>query len=156
MAKIGHFMKWDTTCRYKILGEVRMSPKGLILVFELDEAIMFSSQVEEYIDEETGETKKKKKDVKYYPEKYKGKIGMAYSDYEQTRQLNLFEDFTNYFQQDGTAVEQGEAEVVTEEVVQEATTIPVETPRQNYPIIVSGPRPADATQEVVVYGENKF
>ena len=81
---------------------------------------------------------------------------MAYSDYEQTRQLNLFEDFTNYFQQDGTAVEQGEAEVVTEEVVQEATTIPVETPRQNYPIIVSGPRPADATQEVVVYGENKF
>ena len=77
VAKIGHFMKWDTTCRYKILGEVRMSPKGLILVFELDEAIMFSSQVEEYIDEETGETKKKKKDVKYYPEKYKGKIGMA-------------------------------------------------------------------------------
>lgn len=118
VAKIGQFMKWDVNCRYKILGEVRMSPKGLILVFELDEAIMFASHFEEVLDEETGEIKQKKKDVKFYPEKYKGKIGMSYSDYEQTRQLSLFEDFANYFQQDGSAVE----EQKTEESADEGTS----------------------------------
>ncbi|MDD2979979.1 MAG: hypothetical protein PHN80_08410 [Hespellia sp.] len=105
VVKIGAFMKWDTTCRYKVLGEVRMSARGLILVFDLTEAIMFSPQHEEYIDEETGEKKIKKKDIKFYPDKYKGKIGMSYSDYAETRQMNLFEDFSNYFQADGGVVE---------------------------------------------------
>lgn len=120
VAKIGAFMKWDTNCRYKVLGEVRMSPRGLILVFDLNEAIMFCPQEEEYLDEETGETKVKKKDVKYYPEKYKGKIGMSYSDYAETRQLSLFEDFSNYFQQDGTMVQE---EKIAEDTVSEASTV---------------------------------
>lgn len=106
VSKIGKFMKWDTRCRYKILGEVRMSARGLILVFDLDEAIMFESHKEEYIDEETGQVKIKKKDIKYYPDKYQGRIGMSYSDYMESRQMNLFEDFSNYFSQDGSSIEE--------------------------------------------------
>ena len=161
VAKIGHFMKWNTDCRYKILGEVRMSAKGLILVFELDEAIMFSSQVEEVLDEETGEVKKKKKDIKYYPEKYKGRIGMSYSDYEQTRQMNLFEDFANYFQQDGTAVETAGTESAATETTetdkpeQDISAVPV-VGRQSYPIVVAGADPAPEVREVTAYGETKY
>ena len=101
LAKIGKFMNWNKKCRYKILGEIRMSPKGIILVFELDEAIMYAAEEKEYIDESTGETKIKKIDIKYYPDKYKGKIGMSYSDYEQGRKMNEFEDFSNYFNNEG-------------------------------------------------------
>lgn len=104
VSKIGSFMNWDTNCRYKILGEVRLSARGPILVFELDEAIMFTTEKTEYLDETTGEVKMKRKDIKFYPEKYKGRIGMSYSDYAESRQLNMFEDFANYFSQDGSIV----------------------------------------------------
>lgn len=100
VSKIGAFMKWRKDGRYKVLGEVRLSPRGPILVFELDEAIMFAKQQVEYTDAETGEMRRKKKDIKYYPEKYRGKIGMAYSDYAEARQMNMFEDIENYFGQD--------------------------------------------------------
>jgi len=106
VAKIGKFMRWNTDCRYKVLGEIRMSARGLILVFDLDEAIMFESKREEYMDEETGEIKIKKKDIKYYPDKYQGRIGMSYSDYMESKQMNLFEDFSNYFGQDGSNAEE--------------------------------------------------
>lgn len=101
VAKIGQFMNWDSNCRYKILGEIKMSARGLILVFDLDEAIMFETFHEEVQDEETGEVKKKRRETKYYPDKYKGKIGMSYSDYAESRQISLFEDFSNYFSSDG-------------------------------------------------------
>ena len=50
IAKVGQFMNWDTNCRYKVLGEIKMSARGLILVFDLDEAIMFETYHEEFID----------------------------------------------------------------------------------------------------------
>lgn len=117
--KIGAFMKWSKECRYKILGEVRLSARGPILVFELDEAIQFVREEVEYLDEETGETKTKKKDIKFYPEKYKGKIGMSYNDYAETRQMSLFEDFTNYFSQDGEVVTLDHTEVKEETILHE-------------------------------------
>lgn len=49
---------------------------------------------EEFVDPVTGETKKRQ--VKYYPDAYKNRIGRSYTEYEQYRQLNLFEDFGNY------------------------------------------------------------
>lgn len=104
VAKIGNMMSWTSDCRYKILGEIRMSSSGPILVFELSEAIMIDTQKEEIFDEETGEMKIKRKETKYYPEKYKGRIGMSYSDYAEARQMNLFEDFANYFSPDGASV----------------------------------------------------
>ena len=76
------------------LGRVAASDRGLILVFEMEEAIMFAPKKEEFVDPVTGETKKRQ--VKYYPDAYKNRIGRSYTEYEQYRQLNLFEDFGNY------------------------------------------------------------
>lgn len=87
-------MGWNRECRYKVLGRVAASDRGLILVFEMEEAIMFAPKKEEFVDPVTGETKKRQ--VKYYPDAYKNRIGRSYTEYEQYRQLNLFEDFGNY------------------------------------------------------------
>lgn len=87
-------MGWNRECRYKVLGRVAASDKGLILVFEMEDAIMFAPKKEEFVDPVTGETKKRQ--VKYYPDAYKNKIGRSYTEYEQYRQMNLFEDFSAY------------------------------------------------------------
>ena len=87
-------MGWNRECRYKVLGRVAASDRGLILVFEMEEAIMFAPKKEEFVDPVTGETKKRQ--VKYYPDAYKNRIGRSYTEYEQYRQLNLFEDFGNF------------------------------------------------------------
>ena len=89
-----HLMGWNRECRYKVLGYVAASDRGLILVFEMEEAIMFAPKKEEFVDPVTGETEKRQ--VKYYPDAYKNRIGRSYTEYEQYRQLNLFEDFVNY------------------------------------------------------------
>lgn len=92
--KIFGFMGWDRQCRYKALGRVATSDSGLILVFDLTEAIMFAAKPIEYEDPETG--KMKKRQVKFYPDEYKNCIGKSYNDYAATRQMNLFEDLTGY------------------------------------------------------------
>lgn len=66
----------------------------MILVFEMEEAIMFAPKKEEFGDSVTGEIKKRQ--VKYYQDTYKNKIGRSYTEYEQYRQMNLFEDFGAY------------------------------------------------------------
>ncbi|MCC8125914.1 MAG: hypothetical protein LIO92_00730 [Clostridiales bacterium] len=91
---IYRMMNWKEDCRYKVLGYVANSAQGLVLVFELEEAIMFSSVPEEYVDKETGETKKRQ--VKYYPDFYKNRIGKSYNDYMETRQINMFEYLEEY------------------------------------------------------------
>lgn len=55
---------------------------------------MFAPKKEEFVDPVTGETKKRQ--VKYYQDAYKNRIGRSYTEYEQYRQLNLFEDFGAY------------------------------------------------------------
>ncbi len=87
-------MNWDRSCRYKVLGRIAASPKGLIFIFDLPEAIMFTSQPNEYVDKRTGEIKKRQ--IKYYPDEYKERIGKSYNDYIASQQLNLFESFEGY------------------------------------------------------------
>jgi len=87
--KLYNLMGWDKRCRYKVLGRVVNSERGLILRFELSEAIMFSGLPEEYVDPKTGETKKRQ--VSYYPDMYKGRIGRSYTDYIAAQQINMFE-----------------------------------------------------------------
>lgn len=86
--------EWNRECRYKALGRVTQSDRGLILVFDLDEAIMFEPKSEEYTDPITGEIKKRQ--VKYYPDFYKDRIGRYYDDYAATHQLSLFEQLEDY------------------------------------------------------------
>ena len=92
--KIFDLMQWDRTCRYKILGRLAQTERGLILVFDLTEAIMFAPKPMEYIDKITGQ--KKKRQVKYYPDEYKYKIGKSYNDYVAFHQQSLFENLEEY------------------------------------------------------------
>ncbi len=92
--RIFEFMGWKKECRYKVLGRVANSREGLCIVYELEEAIMFTAKPIEYLDEETGEIKKKQ--IKYYPDKYKDHIGKSYNDYIEAKQMNMFEDFDGY------------------------------------------------------------
>lgn len=85
---------WDRNCRYKALGRVAASDRGLILVFDLPEALMFPALPEEYVDKRTGE--KRKRRFKYYPDEYKDRIGKSYNDYAAAHQISLFEDLDGY------------------------------------------------------------
>ena len=87
-------MGWDRNCRYKVLGRIVTSNRGLIFVFELAEAIMFSPLPDEYFDKRTGQMKKRR--IVYYPDEYKGRIGKSYHDYVLSQQMNMFEDLEGY------------------------------------------------------------
>lgn len=111
-------MGWKLDCRYKVLGRIANSRQGLVIVFELDEAIMFASKPVEIVDKETGEIKKKQ--VKYYPDAYKDCIGKSYNDYVESRQMNMFEYLEEYMGQtysdlpEQQAVERIDGEIVTQ------------------------------------------
>ena len=120
-------MGWNRECRYKVLGRVAASDRGLILVFEMEEAIMFAPKKEEFVDPVTGETKKRQ--VKYYPDAYKNRIGRSYTEYEQYRQLNLFEDFGNYNKEQQSSQEEKSIENNIE-----GTEAPMESTVPNYGI----------------------
>lgn len=96
-----HCMNWNRECRYKVLGHLAESDRGLILVYDLSEAIMFEPNKEEYIDPLTGEIKKRQ--ITYYPDIYKGRIGRSYNDYNRARQLSLFENLDSYSNNEATS-----------------------------------------------------
>ena len=96
-------MGWNRECRYKVHGRIANSERGLILVFDLEEAIMFEPRKEEYVDPATGGTKKRQ--VKYYPDFYKDRIGRSYHDYASARQISLFESTESYMAPDELAEE---------------------------------------------------
>lgn len=87
-------MGWDRNCRYKVLGKIVTSNRGLIYVFDLTEAIMFSPLPDEYFDKRTGKVRKRR--IVYYPDEYKGRIGKSYHDYVVSQQMSLFEDLEGY------------------------------------------------------------
>ncbi len=99
---IYNLMGWDKKRRYKVLGRVADSVEGLILVFDLEEAIMFSELPEEYVDRRTGEIKKRK--FSYYPDMYKGRVGRTYSEYIALEQVSMFENLDDYGDPEGAPV----------------------------------------------------
>ena len=109
-------MNWNRECRYKVLGRVANSDQGLCMLFDLEEAIMFTPKPQEYTDPFTGEMKKKQ--IKFFPDVYKDRIGKSYNDYIAGHQMNLFEDFIGY---------QGSA--VLDEPEQKTDTISVPIPQ---------------------------
>lgn len=121
---IFNMMEWNTKCRYKVLGRIAQSQRGLILLFDLSEAIMFDPVPEEYIDKQTGEVKKRTN--KYFPDKYDGRIGRLYSDYETAQQLSLFESLSSYSDTEGTeirsSVTEEEASLISAEVREQKMT----------------------------------
>ena len=53
-------MNWNRECRYKVLGRVANSDQGLCMLFDLEEAIMFTPKPQEYTDPITGELRTSK------------------------------------------------------------------------------------------------
>ena len=94
--KIFRLMGWKMSCRYQVMGQLALAMPGPmpVLVFDLTDATMFDSKPVEFVNEETGEVKKKV--VKYYPEEYKDCIGKSYADYIETKQMNIFEFLDEY------------------------------------------------------------
>ena len=90
--------------------------QGLCMLFDLEEAIMFTPKPQEYTDPITGELRKKQ--MKFFPDTYKNCIGKSYNDYIANHQMNMFEDFIGY---------QGSA--VLDESEREADTTSVPMPR---------------------------
>jgi len=111
--KIYAMMNWDRNCRYKILGRVANSSSGLILIFDLPEAIFFAAKPTEYLDQETGKVVKRK--TIYYPDEYKDRIGKSYNDYVAARQMSVFEYLEGY-------VGQTYSDASAQETVAEETT----------------------------------
>ena len=109
-------MNWNRECRYKVLGRVANSDQGLCMLFDLEEAIMFTPKPQEYTDPITGEMKKKQ--IKFFPDVYKDRIGKSYNDYIAGHQMNLFEDFIGY-----------QGSVVLDEPEQKTDTISVPIPQ---------------------------
>ena len=107
-------MNWNRECRYKVLGRVANSDQGLCMLFDLEEAIMFTPKPQEYTDPLTGEMKKKQ--MKFFPDAYKNRIGKSYNDYIADHQMNMFEDFIGY--QSSTVLDEPEREAGT-------TSIPI-------------------------------
>ena len=97
VSKIFEFMGWDQSCRYKVMGRVSNSERGLILVFDLSEAILFTTP-EEYVDKKTGEIKKRQ--IRYFPDEYKERIGKTYKDYIERQQMSFFEQLSDYGSED--------------------------------------------------------
>lgn len=114
MTQIFRLMNWNRECRYKVLGRVANSDQGLCMLFDLEEAIMFTPKPQEYTDPLTGEMKKKQ--MKFFPDAYKNRIGKSYNDYIADHQMNMFEDFIGY--KSSTVLDEPEREAGT-------TSIPI-------------------------------
>ena len=84
---IFRLMNWNRECRYKVLGRVANSDQGLCMLFDLEEAIMFTPKPQEYTDPLTGEMKKKQ--MKFFPDTYRNRIGKSYNDYIADHQMNM-------------------------------------------------------------------
>lgn len=94
IGSIFKMMGWDPKCRYKVLGEVRNSDRGLILVFDMTECICYEKGKEAYTNPATGEVKQRQ--IKRYLDESNNHIGKPYNDYEAERKLNQFENTGGY------------------------------------------------------------
>lgn len=103
-------MGWNPECRYKAFGHISNSERGLLLVYDLAQAVMFDPMPEEYIDKKTGQLKKRT--VKYYPDEIRMKLGRSYSEYAAIQERSQFESLSGYTDTDGNSV----ASNVTEEM----------------------------------------
>ena len=158
LEKMFRMMNWNRECRYKVLGRVANSDQGLVMLFDLEEAIMFTPQPQEFTDPMTGEVKKKQ--VKFFPDIYKGRIGRSYNDYVATHQMSMFENIVSY-----QGDEQAQAAIMAEkneevegkkeaEDVEPTASAATETERIDHEINSSGP---SSTQTInTEKGQNQY
>ncbi len=100
---IYNMMNWNRECRYKVYGHLSNSERGLVLVFDLAEAVMFDPLPEEYFDKRSGTMKKRLN--KYYPDEVRMKLGRSYSDYVATQERSGFESLSGYMDTSGETIQ---------------------------------------------------
>ncbi len=92
--KIYKMMSWNRECRYKVLGRVANSNQGLCMLFDLKRPSCSHrnhSNIQTLLL-----AKRRKKQIKFFPDAYKNCIGKSYNDYVAAHQMNMFEDFIGY------------------------------------------------------------
>ena len=82
--------------RYKAVGRIVDSPRGLILRFDLKEAIWYTGEKVEFVDKKTGETKKKL--AVFFPNKYSGHIGTTFADFDKNDRDSQYDSLDGYAQ----------------------------------------------------------
>ena len=75
-------MNWNRECRYKVLGRVANSDQGLCMLFDLEEAIMFTPKPQEYTDPLTGEMKLRKTQLSFHLKTMNGNVSQGGKDLE--------------------------------------------------------------------------
>lgn len=100
--RLYRMMGWNRECRYKAYGHLSSSERGLVIVFDLDAAVMFDPLPEEYFDKRANRMKKRVS--KYYPDEIRMKLGRSYSDYVALQERSSFEPLSGYADTGGTAV----------------------------------------------------
>ena len=90
LGDIFSLMDWNPEYKYKVVGHIANSPRGIILVFDLEEALVYPGSITESIDRKTGRTVKRPDII--YPWNGKAEIGLSYADYMNGHQMNIFED----------------------------------------------------------------
>lgn len=96
-------MGWNEECRYRVYGRLSNSERGLVLVFDLSDAIMFDPLPEEYFDKKSG--KMKKRINKYYPDEIRMRLGRSYSDYEALQRRSGYESLSSYIDTSGATIQ---------------------------------------------------
>lgn len=96
-------MGWNNECRYRVYGHLSNSERGLVLVFDLSDAIMFDPLPEEYYDRKSG--KMKKRVNKYYPDEIRMRLGRSYSDYEALQKRSGYESLSSYIDTNGATIQ---------------------------------------------------
>ena len=102
--QIYKLMGWTQGNRYRAIGRLANSERGLILVFELSEADEFV-KVEGEVNPATG--KARSRQVKNYPKEFEDKIGKDYNDYRAARAQEGFEALDNYASVEASLAESG-------------------------------------------------
>lgn len=100
--RLYEMMNWNRECRYKAYGHLSNSERGLVIVFDLESAVMFDPLPEEYFDKRSG--KMKKRINKYYPDEIRMKLGRSYSDYMSIQERSGFESLSGYTDSSGTEI----------------------------------------------------
>ena len=91
--KIFQIMGWTKNNRYRVLGRLTNSERGLILVFELSEADEFV-KAETVVNPETG--KARTRQIKKYPKEFENKIGKDYNEYRAAHEREGMETLDSY------------------------------------------------------------
>ena len=110
---LGVWGKWEKHAKY-IYNIQDFNPEQVLGDMKPTISIMFTPKPQEYTDPLTGEMKKKQ--MKFFPDAYKNRIGKSYNDYIADHQMNMFEDFIGY--QSSTVLDEPEREAGT-------TSIPI-------------------------------